>query len=122
MCGIKDKAGYIIQCKISDIPLVSKTGAATVGRPPVPIIFWCHDYKYRSLVVLIIILLVLFFSISNSEPFLNFIKLSFDLRILMGVCSICLHIFSNSWCSFGGGVNEMMKEFLQGKRLGSLNF
>ena len=24
----------------------------------------------------------------------------------MGVCSICLHIFSNSWRSFGGGVND----------------
>ena len=24
----------------------------------------------------------------------------------MGVCSIHLHIFSNSWCSFGGGVND----------------
>ena len=24
----------------------------------------------------------------------------------MGVCSISLHMFSNSWCSFGGGVND----------------
>ena len=26
--------------------------------------------------------------------------------ILMGVCSISFHIFSNSWSSFCGGVNE----------------
>ena len=53
---------------------------------------------------LIIVLLVLIFS--NSKPFLKFIKLSFDLRILIGVCSICLHMFSNSWRSFAGGVND----------------
>ena len=31
MCGIKDKAGSIIQCKILDIPLVRKTGPGTIG-------------------------------------------------------------------------------------------
>ena len=24
----------------------------------------------------------------------------------MGLCSISLQMFSNSWCSFGGGVND----------------
>ena len=35
MCGIKDKTGSIIQCKISEIPLVWKTGPATIGRPSI---------------------------------------------------------------------------------------
>ena len=37
MCGIKDKAGSITQCKISDIPLVGKTGPAAIGRPSIKI-------------------------------------------------------------------------------------
>ena len=24
----------------------------------------------------------------------------------MGVCSICLHMFSDSWCLFGPGLND----------------
>ena len=51
-----------------------------------PIILWCHYYNYRSFVAdLIIILLVLVFLkySSNSKPFLKFIKLSFDLCILI---------------------------------------
>ena len=37
MCGIKDKAGSIIQWKISDIPLVQKTGPATTVWPSIKI-------------------------------------------------------------------------------------
>ena len=36
---------------------------------------------------------------------------------LMGVCSICFHMFSNSWCLFGS-----LLGVLQEKRLGNLNF
>ena len=68
------------------------------------IILWCHYYNYRSLVCWYYFVSINFSS-SNSEPFLEFIQLSFDLRILMGVCSICLHMISNSWYSFGGEVN-----------------
>lgn len=32
MCGIKDKESSIMQCKISDIPFVRKTGPVTIGR------------------------------------------------------------------------------------------
>ena len=37
MCGIKDKGGSIMECKISDIALVWETGLPTIGRPPIKI-------------------------------------------------------------------------------------
>ena len=55
---------------------------------------------------LVIIFLALFLLSSRSKPFLKLIKLSFDIPILIGVCSICLHMFYNYWCSYGKGVND----------------
>ena len=37
MCGIKNEAGSIIQCKISDIRLVWKLGQATIPLPSINI-------------------------------------------------------------------------------------
>ena len=73
----------------------------------VPVTLWCHSYNYRSFVCWFNYYFVsINFSSSDSKTFLKFIQLIFDLRILVGMCSICLHMFSNSWCSFGGGVND----------------
>ena len=55
---------------------------------------------------LIIIFLALFLLSSHSKPFLKLIKLSFAIPMLIGVCSICLNMFYNCWCSYGKGVND----------------
>ena len=75
----------------------------TCSNNPFHVISTIIDPSYAGLNIF---LLVLFFSSGNSKSFLKFIKLSFDLRVLMRVCSICLHMFSNSSCSFGGGVDD----------------
>ena len=52
MCGIKDKAGSIIQCKILDIPLVRKTGPGTIGWPSIKISssIWISPVRFISII------------------------------------------------------------------------
>ena len=54
MCGIKDKAGYIIQFKISDIANIPiwKTGPATIGRPSIKTSSSIWIYSVRFLYII----------------------------------------------------------------------
>ena len=42
ICEIKDKACSVIQCKYSDIPLVRKTGPATIGWASIKYLHLCE--------------------------------------------------------------------------------
>ena len=69
MCRIKDKAGSIIQCKISDMPLVWKPGPATISRTSVKIssTIWIYSVRFIPIISFISFDLCNLGSIENFE-------------------------------------------------------